>query len=126
MVSMTRHVLIVEDDMLVAMLVEDMVRDLGYEVIGPASTVKEAMLLIEQRPIDCAILDINLGRGVVSAPIAQELGCRDIPFIFASGYGSQDATEGAGGTLVLNKPYRLKDLDDALRAVVKTSRPPGA
>ena len=56
-----RRLLIVEDEMLIAMLVEQMAQDLGYDVVGPALTVDEALSLIQRETFDCAILDMNLG-----------------------------------------------------------------
>ena len=104
--------------MLVAMLVEEMVQELGYQVVGPAMTLDKALQLIEQAPFDCAILDINLGHGVISAPIAQKLEARGIPFLYASGYGSKEAIDGIGERIILKKPFLPQDLDRALRLLL--------
>jgi CheY-like chemotaxis protein len=118
--SETRHrrILIVEDELLIAMLVEQMVEDLGYAVVGPALTVEEALSLIEREPIDCAVLDMNLGQGVSSTPIAEALHLKGIPFMFASGYGSKGAIENLSAAPILNKPFLTQDLEKALHRIL--------
>jgi CheY-like chemotaxis protein len=113
-----RKILIVEDEMLIAMAVEQMVQDLGYEVVGPALTVDEALSLLEREACDCAILDMNLGRGVVSTPVAQALQARGIPFLFASGHGSNGTGEEPGAVPVLDKPFLIHDLEKALHRLL--------
>ncbi len=116
--SPRRRILIVDDEMLIAMLVEQMVEDLGFEAVGPALTLKEGLSLCEQESFDCAILDMNLGHGVQSTPIAQVLQARGIPFLYASGYGSQNAAGDVGGAPVLDKPFLIRDLEAALRRLL--------
>ena len=113
-----RRVLIVEDEMLIAMLVEQMVQDLGYDVVGPALTVNEALFLLERENVDCAVLDMNLGDGVSSAPVADALRARDIPFLFASGYGSKGPVANLSVAPVLNKPFLTHDLEKALQHIL--------
>ena len=55
------RVLVVEDEMMVSMLIEDMLSDLGCTVVGPASRLDEAIELANQAELDCAVLDVNLG-----------------------------------------------------------------
>ena len=112
------RVLIVEDEMLIAMLVEQMVEDLGYQVVGPAMTVEEALSLIDGENVDCAVLDMNLGHGVSSAPIADALQAKGIPFLFASGYGSKGTVENLGAAPVLSKPFLTHDLEKALNGIL--------
>ena len=112
-----RRILIVEDEMLIAMLVEQMVLDLGYDVVGPAVSVDEALRFTQTDVIDCAILDMNLGRGAVSTPIALVLESRGIPYILASGYGATQTSRGHRATTVLNKPFLTDDLEKALRQI---------
>ena len=85
-----RRVLIVEDEALVAMMFEDVLLDAGAEVIGSASSVEEALLLIETATADgglnAAVLDINL-QGAMVSPVADHLAALDVPFVFATGYG---------------------------------------
>jgi DNA-binding response OmpR family regulator len=110
------RVLIVEDEMLVAMNIEDMLLDLGHEVAGIASRLAPGLALARDAEIDAAVLDVNLA-GEPSFPIADLLEERGVPFIFATGYGLQGIEERYRGRTVLQKPFRLADLDAALRTV---------
>jgi CheY-like chemotaxis protein len=82
------RVLVVEDMFLVAMDLSDLLADSGCEVIGPASTVKQALEKIEGVELDGALLDVNLD-GERSFPVAESLAARGIPFVFLTGYDSQ-------------------------------------
>lgn len=110
-------VLVVEDEMLVSMLVEDMLADLGCLVVGPAAELDEAMSLVESADIDLALLDVNLG-GKPIFPVADALKARGVPFAFASGYGEAGLSEDHRGAAVLQKPFREADLARALRGLV--------
>jgi len=110
-----RRILVVDDEMLIAMLLEQMAQDLGYEVVGPALTIDEAMSFLERESFDCAVLDVSLGHGVSSAPIAEALRAKGIPFLFASGYGSKAAIENPGDEPILSKPFVTHDLAKALQ-----------
>jgi CheY-like chemotaxis protein len=114
-----RRILIVEDEMLIAMLVEQMADDLGYDVVGPALTVDEALSLIDKETIDCAVLDMNLGQGISSAPVAESLRARGVPFLFASGYGANGTVENLSAAPVLNKPFLTQDLEKALQSIFR-------
>jgi CheY-like chemotaxis protein len=83
------RILIVEDELLVAMLVEEMLQDLGCEIVGPASTLEEAITTIRQSRLDGALLDTNLN-GKNSSPAASELAGRGLPFLLVTGYGGRD------------------------------------
>ena len=95
-------VLVVEDEMLVSMLVEDMLSDLGCTVVGPAAELEEAMSLAQNAEIDLALLDVNLG-GRPIFPVADTLKARGVPFAFASGYGEAGLSEDHRGAAVLQK-----------------------
>lgn len=103
------RVLVVEDEMMVSMLIEDMLTDLGCSVVGPAARLDEAIELAKASEIDCAVLDVNLGGQPIFplADILRELGC---PFAFATGYGDAGLREADRGTPVLQKPFREGDL----------------
>lgn len=116
--QLLRRVLVVEDEILVAMLVEDMVRDLGHEVVGPAMTLDVALQLAEEASVDCAILDVNLGEGTPSTPVAVILAARHIPFLFATGYGAAGANSTFATAPVLEKPFVTRHLDQALRRLL--------
>ncbi len=108
------RILIVEDEMLVAMNIEDMLLDLGHEVAGLASRLEPALSLASEGEFDLAMLDVNLA-GQTSFPIAAVLASRGIPFFFATGYGVKGIAEEYRSYPVLQKPFRAHDLEIALR-----------
>ncbi|WP_340644275.1 response regulator [Phenylobacterium sp.] len=103
------RVLVVEDEMMVSMLIEDMLTDLGCIVVGPAARLDEAMALTESEEIDCAVLDVNLG-GQPIFPLADVLRSKGAPFAFATGYGDAGLRDVDKGSPVLQKPFREADL----------------
>ncbi len=103
------RVLVVEDEMMVSMLIEDMLSDMGCTVMGPASRLDEAIELANASDIDCAVLDVNLG-GQPIFPLADLLRERGCPFAFATGYGDAGLRDVDRGTPVLQKPFREGDL----------------
>ena len=103
------RVLVVEDEMMVSMLIEDMLGDLGCTVIGPASRLDEAIELAMASTIDCAVLDVNLG-GQPIFPLVDILRNKGAPFAFATGYGDAGLRDIDKGTPVLQKPFREGDL----------------
>jgi len=108
-----RRILVVEDEALVAMLVEDALLDAGAKVIGPAATVAEALGMIDQELPDVAVLDLNLA-GETSTPVADALLARGVPFVVATGYGAEGLPAGHIGVPVLAKPYDPDDLTQAI------------
>jgi len=115
------RVLVVEDEALVAMLVEDALLDAGYEVIGPARSVAEAMAMLASERPGAAVLDLNLG-GENSLRVADELSARGIPFIVATGYGAGGLPPHHDEVLVLPKPYDPADLTAALGRLCQAPR----
>jgi CheY-like chemotaxis protein len=108
-----RKVLVVEDEMMIAMLIEDMLDEFGCELVGPATSVPRALELIGKENVEIAILDLNLdGRDTYS--IADALQQKNVPFIFATGYGSTGLRKEYGNRPVLQKPFQQKDLEIAL------------
>jgi CheY-like chemotaxis protein len=103
------RVLVVEDEMMVSMLIEDMLTDLGCQVVGPASRLDEAMQLAATSELDCAVLDVNLG-GQPIFPLADLLRERGLPIAFATGYGDAGLRAIDHGAPVLQKPFREGDL----------------
>ena len=108
-----RRVLVVEDEMTIALMIEEMLHDLGAQVIGPESRLDAALRLAGEAPIDAAILDVNI-RGGNSYPVADILAERGIPFIFCSGYNEWALEERHRDRPRLMKPYSLKELEDQL------------
>jgi CheY-like chemotaxis protein len=113
--SAPKRVLVVEDEIIVAMLIEDMLTELGHVMVGSATTVAAALALAEAKAgqFDVAILDVNLA-GERSFPIARRLTCDGVRFIFATGYGQSGVDERFRGTVTLKKPFRLEELAAAL------------
>jgi len=109
------RVLVVEDEMLVAMLIEDMLAELGHEVVGPAMRIERARELAATAAIDFALLDVNLG-GARSTEVAAILRGRGVPFAFATGYGSAGLDGADRGTPVLNKPFGRQELERIVAA----------
>ena len=103
------RVLVVEDEMMVSMLIEDMLGDLGCTVVGPAARLDEALDLAKAGELDCAVLDVNLG-GQPIFPLADVLREKGKPFAFATGYGDAGLRDVDKGTPVLQKPFRESDL----------------
>jgi CheY-like chemotaxis protein len=103
------RVLVVEDEMMVSMLIEDMLTDLGCTIVGPASRLEEAMQLAREAQLDCAVLDVNLG-GQPIFPVADLLREKGAPFAFATGYGDAGLRDVDRGSPVLQKPFREADL----------------
>lgn len=109
----TRRALVVEDEVLVGMLIEDMLRDLGYEIAGLSTRLEHALTLARTAPYDVALLDINLN-GRQSFPVADAVRVRGLPFLFATGYGSRIVPEPYRDVPILQKPFSLEELRTAL------------
>lgn len=110
------RILIVEDEALIAMLLEEMLADLGYELAGTAATLAQALELAKAADLDGAILDLSLG-GEKSLPVADALAARDIPYMFASGYGRSGLEEAYADRPLLRKPFDFEELEAALKAL---------
>ena len=117
-----RKVLVVEDEMMIAMLIEDMLDELGCTVVGPAHALEPALELASgSTEIDAAVLDINLA-GQPAFAIADALRARGVPMIFSTGYGASGLREIARGSPVLQKPFRATDLAAALGKALGVSK----
>lgn len=104
-----KRVAIVEDESLVAMLIEDILTDLGHEVVGVAGTLDKAAELMTRERIDFALLDLNLN-GKDTYSLASLLRVRQIPFAFATGYGQSSVSQEWRDIPVLEKPFEPEDL----------------
>lgn len=114
-----RRVLVVEDEMAIAMMIEDMLEDAGFEVAGTASRPSDALSALERdNRIDAAIVDVNLG-GSDSTEVAAALSARGVPFLFSTGYGRSGLPEGLAEHPVLQKPFRQEDLVRALHSILE-------
>ena len=110
---MAPRVLVVEDEVTVALLIEDMVNELAYEVAGTVSRLDDAMRLLDSEIFDLAMLDVHL-HGKMVFPFAAELEAREIPFLFATAYGARGIPEEFRGHPVLQKPFGPVELRRAL------------
>jgi CheY-like chemotaxis protein len=110
------RVLIVEDEMLIGMLLEDMLVDLGHEVAAVVPRLKDAMAAVEREAFDLAILDVHL-HGESAFPVAELLIGKSLPFVFATGYGERGLPEAYRGRPVLQKPFARDDLDRVLKSL---------
>ena len=109
--------LLVEDQMLVAADVENMLMDNGISKVTLAPSAAEALRLLKGFTPHVAVLDVNLGSGT-SLPIAEELARRNVPFIFATGYSDQSVVPASFKVPVVRKPYDAKSLVGALVRVM--------
>jgi CheY-like chemotaxis protein len=115
------RVLLVEDEMMVAMLLEDMLTELGHSVVGLASRADEAAKRAGTADFDLAILDLNLN-GQESYPVARVLRERGVPFVFATGYGEGKAPAEFAGVPTLSKPFVSDQMQRLLDALVIPER----
>ncbi|MCC6777163.1 MAG: response regulator [Hyphomicrobiales bacterium] len=113
---MSRRVLIVEDEGMVAMLLEDMLADLGHEVVATVGRLELAAKAISEAKFDFAVLDVNLD-GARTYPLAAMLKERDIPFVFATGYGMAGLDPEWASVPVLQKPFQLEQLERIIRRI---------
>jgi CheY-like chemotaxis protein len=108
------RVLVVEDEVLVGMLLEEMLRELGCELAALSTHLDEALLLARTVAFDFALLDINLN-GRQSFPVADAVRARGLPFVFATGYGSRILAAPYKDAPILQKPFSLDELKRALQ-----------
>ena len=116
------RVLVVEDEFLVATLIEDMLRSAGCVVSGPIPRLAEALDAVDRGPYDAAILDVNLGGERVD-PVAQALSCRNVPFAFVTGYSIGSLPGEHAERPCLRKPFKITDLLSTVSNLVHTRAP---
>lgn len=112
-----KRILVVEDEGLIAMMVEDMLADLGAVVVGPAATIEEGLALAKSEALDAALLDVNVREQRID-PVAEALRARSVPLVFATGYSHAGAVTSLGAP-VINKPYTQEKLSAALVEALK-------
>ncbi|MHC8307540.1 response regulator [Pseudomonas sp. PB3P13] len=103
------RVLLVEDEGAIAMLIEEMLEDLGCTVVASVAQLAKAMQVADVVDIDLAVLDVNLA-GERVFPVARILRARNIPFLFSTGYGGSGLPEEFAACPVLHKPFSEIDL----------------
>jgi CheY-like chemotaxis protein len=116
-----RRVLIVEDESLVAMLLETILEDMGCQPIGPVGTIDEALRIVtSDEALDVALLDVNVaGREVF--PVAEALRARDIPFVFSTGYGESGLGDAWRGHPTVQKPFTEAAIRQAVARALNLS-----
>jgi CheY-like chemotaxis protein len=112
------RVLLVEDEALVAMMIQDTLAEFGFQVIGPVSSASEALAAARESHFDAAVLDINLGDGLVYT-VAEILGVRGVPFVFVTGYDVDSIDPRFADIPVLQKPIER----DMLQKIFLSSIP---
>ena len=115
-----RRVLVIEDEMLILMMIEDMLADLGCDSVAVASKIGPAISLIQGQDFDTAMLDMNLD-GIESYPIADALKAREVPFFFSTGNSLTNMKDGYRDQDVLKKPFTFEQLSNMLSRSLRAS-----
>lgn len=110
-------VFLVEDEGLVALMIEDMLAELGFEVVASAAHVDKACELATAKSFDLALLDVNLA-GEFVFPVARILRDRRIPFLFSTGYGGPPLEEEFRDAPAIGKPFSIDQLNEKLRTLL--------
>ena len=119
--SVAHRILVVEDEPMIAMMVENFLVDLGWSVVGVAGTLDQALATARDADIDAALLDVNL-HGMESFVVGDVLGERNVPFVFATGYGAQAVPDRFRSVPKLAKPYPPYELARALDEAMIVAR----
>jgi DNA-binding response OmpR family regulator len=112
-----QRILIVEDEPMIALSLEDLLVDAGFEIAGVAGRLDRALRLIDSVACDAAIVDTNLG-GVSASPVAAALSARGVPFIVLSGYSPEQLPGAFCAATFIRKPCRPAQLIQALNAIM--------
>ena len=115
-----RRILVAEDEMLVAMVVETVLDDAACRIVGPFGRLALALKSAQQDDIDAALLDVNL-HGEQVFPVADALAARNIPFVFVTGYSAGGLPPRFRDRPTLTKPYRAAAVLAALAAILPAS-----
>jgi DNA-binding response OmpR family regulator len=113
-----KRVLLVEDEALVALMMEDLLAELGVEVVGPYSSAADAIVAAKSETFDAAILDVNLDGGTVY-PLAEVLINSGVPFAFVTGYEPSTIDVAFRAIPVLQKPVEMQTLSELLSFVAQ-------
>lgn len=114
------RILVVEDEFLVATLIQDILETAGCAVSGPIPRLAQAVNAARNEPCDAAVLDVNLGGDRVF-PVAEVLSQRHIPFVFVTGYGADSLPGEHRDRPTLRKPFRNQELLDTVSKLVRAA-----
>src|SRR4051794_14329719 len=114
------RILVVEDETLLAVTIEEILQDLGCEVVGPIGRLDAALRSATHDRLDAAVLDISIRGGLVF-PVAKQLLARGIPFVFASGYGEWALPADFADRPRVTKPFTVRELEAAIRLLFARS-----
>ena len=114
------RVLVVEDEYLVAILIEEILESAGCVVMGPIPRLPEALDAAHHDNCDAAVLDVNLA-GQRIDPVADALSERNVPFMFVTGYGANALPGEYAERPLIHKPFRMADLLSAVSSLMKAS-----
>jgi DNA-binding response OmpR family regulator len=112
-----RRILLVEDELLVAMMLEEILRGENCAIVGPIPRLEPALKAAREAPLDAAVLDVNLAGERVD-PVASALAARGIPFVFMTGYDRGMLPAEHADRPALAKPFRPAQLIDGLIALL--------
>ena len=118
--SEPRSILIVEDEPLIAMMLEDFLESMGHTIRGTCDTVSQALAEAERGGFDLAILDVNL-KGESVWPVAAALRERNIPFVLASGGHDEPPPAEFADTPMIEKPYTIDRVSPIIDAALGTA-----
>lgn len=117
MTKTPQNIFIVEDEVVVAFEMTDILEDIGFNVIGPSIHLEDAKVKAREGDIDIAFLDVNLGRGKTSKPVADILRERGIPFVYITAYDADQISFLMPDDRVVKKPVSSQKLMETLRRV---------
>ena len=116
------RILVVEDSFLVVTLLDEIFKDLGWQSVGPATRLVDALELAKTGVFDAALLDINLN-GEMSWDVARVLAERGVPFVFSTGYDIKTVLPShLKGTAVMSKPFRIHEVESKIRQAIAARR----
>lgn len=115
--ELKRRILIVEDEPFIAITLEDMLTDLGF-IAASCSKICQALDFIARERFDAALLDVSLGSQKID-PVAELLAQRACPFIFTTGHDRTEVPAAYADHVVIQKPYKMAELEKALRLELK-------
>jgi DNA-binding NtrC family response regulator len=117
------HILVIEDETIIAMKLHHMLSSTDYHVVGPFTRLNQANAALDTEHVDFAVLDIRLGETDVF-PLAATLSERKIPFMFVTGYGKQTIPQAFADRPCLSKPFRDSEFLVLIADLMKSHKLP--